>query len=267
MKPILDLLSLKGRAALITGATGGLGQVMADVLAELGAELVLVDRPGTDLDGMAGRVASTRHVRVDARPCDLERQGERRRLIEGILAGEFRVNVLVNNAAFVGSSELSGWSVPFEQQSIETWRRALEVNVTAAFELAQGLAPMLRQAEGASVINIGSIYGKYAPDWRLYADTTMNNPAAYGVSKAGLLQLTRWLATALAPEVRVNSISPGGIQRGQPESFVERYASRTPLGRMGSEEDFRGAVVYLATDLSRYVTGQDLAVDGGWGIW
>ena len=267
MTPILDLLSLKGRTAVITGAAGGLGQVMADALAELGADLVLVDRPGTDLEGLAGRVASARQIRVDAHPYDLERQGERRRLIEGILASGITVNVLVNNAAFVGSSELSGWSVPFEQQSIETWRRALEVNVTAAFELAQGLAPMLRQAEGASVINIGSIYGKYAPDWRLYADTTMNNPAAYGVSKAGLLQLTRWLATALAPEVRVNSISPGGIQRGQPESFVERYASRTPLGRMGSEEDFRGAVVYLATDLSRYVTGQDLAVDGGWGIW
>ena len=95
----------------------------------------------------------------------------------------------------------------------------------------------------------------------------MGNPAAYAASKGGLLQLTRWLATTLAPDVRVNAVSPGGIFRGQPQAFVERYTSRTPLGRMASEHDLRGAIAYLASDLSSYVTGQNLAVDGGWGVW
>ena len=95
----------------------------------------------------------------------------------------------------------------------------------------------------------------------------MANPAAYGASKGGLSQLTRWLATSIAPDVRVNAISPGGILRDQPEEFVKRYENRTPLRRMATEDDFRGAIAYLASDLSKYVTGQVVRVDGGWGEW
>ena len=114
---------------------------------------------------------------------------------------------------------------------------------------------------------MGSIYGTYGPDWGLYRQTRMGNPAAYAASKGGLLQLTRWLATTLAPQIRVNSISPGGIYRKQPKAFVNRYNARTPLARLATEDDVRGAVAYLASDLSRYVTGQNLSVDGGWGVW
>ena len=118
-----------------------------------------------------------------------------------------------------------------------------------------------------NIINISSIYGVYAPDWNLYSGTLMSNPAGYSVSKGGLLQLTRWLATTIAPNVRVNAISPGGIFRNQPESFIKSYEGKTPLGRMATEDDFRGAVAYLASDLSKYVTGHNLLVDGGWGVW
>jgi NAD(P)-dependent dehydrogenase (short-subunit alcohol dehydrogenase family) len=173
---------------------------------------------------------------------------------------------LVNNAALVGTSDLVGWAVPFEKQSIDTWRRAIEVNLTAVFDLCQGLTPLLNATKNASIINIASIYGINAPDWSLYEGTSLGNPAAYGVSKGGLIQLTRWLSTTLAPNVRVNAISPGGIFRNQPEEFVKRYSSRTPLKRMATENDFRGAIAFLATDMSRYVTGQVISVDGGWGI-
>ncbi len=101
----------------------------------------------------------------------------------------------------------------------------------------------------------------------LYEDTAMGNPAAYAASKGGLTQLTRWLSTVLAPDIRVNCISPGGIARGQDEKFVKRYETRTPLKRMGKEEDMKGALLYLASDLSAYVTGQNLLVDGGWTAW
>ena len=126
---------------------------------------------------------------------------------------------------------------------------------------------MLKSQEGASIINIASIYGLYGPDWSLYEGTNMNNPAAYAASKGGLIQLTKWLATTIAPEVRVNAISPGGIFRNQSTIFVKRYEDKTPLGRMASEDDFRGAIAYLATDMSKYVTGQNFSVDGGWGVW
>jgi NAD(P)-dependent dehydrogenase (short-subunit alcohol dehydrogenase family) len=105
------------------------------------------------------------------------------------------------------------------------------------------------------------------PDLRLYEDTTLGNPAAYAASKGGLMQLTRWLATTLAPHVRVNSVTSGGVWRNQPKTFVERYIARTPLKRMATEEDLTGAVAYLASDLSAYVTGQNLVVDGGWTVW
>lgn len=264
---IKELMSLKGRRALITGATGGLGKVMADTLAELGADLVLVDRPGSDFQSLTEGLIQRWGIEIQCRHCDLEQQDQRAELMNWLRNSGENLNILINNAAFVGTSELQGWAVPFEEQTVDTWRRALEVNLTAVFDLCQGLTPMLKAAEGASIINIASIYGKYGPDWSLYEGTNMSNPAAYGASKGGLIQFTRWLATTIAPRVRVNTISPGGVFRNQSEKFVPRYEARTPLGRMATEDDFRGAVAYLASDLSKYVTGQDLAVDGGWGIW
>jgi NAD(P)-dependent dehydrogenase (short-subunit alcohol dehydrogenase family) len=264
---IAALMSLRNRRALITGATGNIGRVIALTLAELGADLLLVDRPGSDYTGVTGEIEKNWTVRIEQIDCDLEAQDDREQLIETVRNQSGGLDVLVNNAAFVGASELAGWSTDFERQSIETWRRALEVNLTASFDLTKGLAPLLKQSKGGSIINIASIYGRYAPDYRLYEGTEMGNPAAYAASKGGLIQLTRWLATTLAPKVRVNAISPGGVFRNQPDTFVRRYENRTPLGRMATEDDFRGAVAYLASDLSLYVTGQNVAVDGGWGIW
>ena len=267
MNTIKELSNLRGRRALVTGATGNLGKVIANTLAELGADLILVDQPGSDFESLTARLTERWSVAITHHFCDLELQTQRTKLMEQVNNSSSGLNILVNNAAFVGTSDLTGWNVPFEQQTLSTWRRALEVNLTAIFDLCQGLTPMLRAAEGASIINIASTYGMLAPDWSLYAGTTMGNPAAYGASKGGLIQFTRWLATTLAPAVRVNAISPGGIRRNQPDQFIARYAARTPLQRMATEDDMRGAVAYMASDLSKYVTGQTLAVDGGWGIW
>ncbi len=266
MTTIKELSNLKGRRALITGAAGSLGKVIAETLAELGADLVLIDREALALSNLSVNLTERWDVKVECQVCDLEQQEQRSELIANLKCSSQGLNILVNNAAFVGSSDLEGWAVPFEQQTVETWRRAIEVNLTAIFDLCQGLNPLLKIAQGASIINISSIYGMYGPDWSLYEGTAMSNPAAYSASKGGLIQFTRWLATTIAPNVRVNSISPGGILRGQSEVFVRRYEERTPMGRMGVEDDFRGAIAYLATDLANYVTGQNLTVDGGWGL-
>jgi NAD(P)-dependent dehydrogenase (short-subunit alcohol dehydrogenase family) len=264
----LEALSFHGGRVLVTGAAGATGRRLAAGLAELDAELVLVDGPSADwqplrqvLDPLAGQP-------VSFLTCDLEDQAERTRLIEAQLGEPQPLVALVNNAAFVGTSGLSGWAVPFSQQSVETFRRALEVNLTAVFHLCQGLAPALARASGGgAIVNIGSIYGALGPDWRLYEGTEMSNPAGYAASKGGVIQLTRWLATTLAPAVRVNAVSPGGIRRGQVEEFVQRYEQRTPLGRMGNEDDIVGAVLYLAGRWARYTTGQHLMIDGGWSAW
>lgn len=268
MTTLIKKMDMSGRHALITGATGGLGRVMARTLAEMGADLLLVDLPGTDYEPTSKEILTVRPVAITTLDCDLEQPSQRARLIEQVLQTVPSLSVLINNAAFVGTSGLQGWVAPFEQQSVETWCRALEVNLTSAFDLVKGLTPALRASKHASVINIASIYGHLGPDYSLYEGTAMGSPAAYAASKGGLIQLTHWLATTLAADkIRVNTISPGGVFRNQPESFVRRYTARTPLGRMATEDDFGGAIAYLASDLSAYVTGQNLMVDGGWSAW
>lgn len=256
-----QLMGMEGRTVLVTGASGWLGRVICETVAEMEANIIAVDRPGSPLETL-----SDLGVPIESVFCDLEQQSERDTLFE-VVRGIGRLDVLINNAAFVGTSALEGWATTIEQQSVETWRRALEVNLTAAFDLSKQAIPFLRNSGHGNILNIGSIYGLHGPDWSLYEGTAMANPAAYSASKGGLLQLTRWLATTLGPDIRVNSISPGGIARGQPAAFMKRYESRTPLKRMATEDDFRGAVAYFSSDLSAYVTGQNLSVDGGWGAW
>ena len=267
MKTLQELMCLDGRVALITGGAGHLGLAMAEALAELGCGLCLVDHDAAGLETATAKLHATWPVPVWTRCAELEDESARRALPAWVEASGGRLDILINNAAFVGTRGLAGWVTAFEQQSLDTWRRCLEVNLTAAFDLSQGLAPLLRASGQGAIVNVGSIYGVVGPDLGLYAGTAMGNPAAYAASKGGLTQLTRWLATVLAPDIRVNCISPGGVYRQQPEAFVERYLARTPLGRMAVEDDFKGAIAYLATSLSAYVTGQNLLVDGGWTAW
>jgi NAD(P)-dependent dehydrogenase (short-subunit alcohol dehydrogenase family) len=260
-----ELANLEGRVLAITGAAGHLGRAVAKAVLESGGAVALVDRGGEPLDDAAEQL--TKLGPCEPFAVDLALDEDRAGLPARIGARFGRLDVLVNNAAFVGDSALQGWVVPFADQRIDTWRRALEVNLTAPFHLVQLLHPMLADSGRGAVVNVGSLYGVLGPDMSLYEGTSMGNPAAYAASKGGLVQLTRWLATTLAPDIRVNCVSPGGIARGQPEAFVEKYVRRTPLGRMGIEEDLVGAVVYFASDLSRYVTGQNLMVDGGFTAW
>lgn len=258
-------MDLTGRVAIITGGAGYIGLAIAEALAEAGSKIALVDCNSELLDKAEKTLG--RHDYVAQFRVDLSIEEQVRSLPSQVAERFGRIDILVNCAAFVGTSGLEGWAVPFEEQKTSSWRSALEVNVTAVFELVQAALPWLRKSGNGSIINISSLYGDYGPDWRLYEGTSMGNPAAYGASKGALKQLTRWLATTLAPEIRCNCISPGGVARNQPKKFTTRYTDRTPLQRMATEEDFKGAALFLASDLSSYVTGQNLAVDGGWGVW
>jgi len=264
-KSISELSNLKNRRALITGATGHLGQTISLTLADLNCNLILVDKNKDGLNKLKLKLKNN-DIKIDVVVSNLEIEVNRNTLIKNVY-DKGNLDILINNAAFVGDNKLDGWNVSFENQSLETWRRAFEVNLTAIFHLSQKLSALLKLSKNASIINIASIYGIYGPDFKLYENTDLENPAAYSASKGGLIQLTRWLATSLAPNIRVNSISPGGIQRNQPKSFKERYISKTPLKRMAVEDDFIGIIAFLASDMSRYVTGQNISVDGGWGVW
>lgn len=251
---------------LITGASGHIGAAFAkSVSSEV--NLILVDRDQNQLDALLGGLSINKGLTHHALTCDLSDQNSRNSLVQKITHDHPQLNGIINNASFTGDSNLKGWVAPFEEQSIEAWRAALEVNLTAVFELCQQLGLLLRQNQDGHILNIASIYGHLGPDMRLYEETNMGNPAAYAASKGGLIQLTKWLATVLAPDVRVNCISPGGLFRNQPEAFVKAYEAKTPLGRMANEDDIVGAMKFLTIGQSQYITGQNLFIDGGFSIW
>ena len=257
----------KSRVIIITGASGHLGEMAAEEFKKLNYKLILVDKKLSQLKLLEKKISKDGFENVEIFKCDLESQISREDLIKKIKKKYSAIDVLLNNAAFVGTTKLSGWNEVFEKQSISTWKRAIEVNLTAPFHLSQGLYQLMSKGKSSSIINIISTYGFLGPNWDLYKGTKMGNPAAYAASKGGLLQLTRWLSTTLAPKIRVNSISPGGIFRNQNKKFVQRYIERTPMKRMASENDILGAITYLSSEESNYVTGQNIIVDGGWSAW
>lgn len=262
MRTLRELSSLDGRVALVVGGGGHIGAGVCEALAELGAAVAIADVGEERAAAVAAELPQ-----ASAHVVDLRDESETRALVQAVVARWGALDVLVHCAAYVGTTQRAGWNVPFAEQSVEAWDAAFRVNLTSAFVLAQEARPALERSGAGSLVLMSSIYGALGPDLRLYAGTSMHNPTAYGASKGALIQLGRSLATQLAPRVRVNVVSPGGIARGQPASFVEAYEARTPLGRMGTEEDLKGAVAFLASGLSRYVTGQNLMVDGGWSAW
>lgn len=267
MMKITQWMRLESRTALITGGGGYLGRAFAETLAELGANVALADVNSQAVEQTSIDIAERYGVRAHAFQVDLADSAVVALLPQKIADTLGGLDILINNAGFVGTSNLEGWVSPFEQQACSAWRAALEVNLTAPFFLTQAALPWLAASGKGSVINIASIYGFLGPDMRLYEDTAMGNPGAYAASKGGLIQTTRWLATVLAPKVRVNCVSPGGIFRNQSDKFVKRYEARTPMQRMGTEDDMKGVVAFLASDLSAYVTGQHIAIDGGFSAW
>lgn len=266
MRTLRELMNLSGRVALITGGAGHIGRAMAAALGELGAVVVVSDREAAACQAACAELTEGGGA-FDWVAGDLLEEGETRGVVRTTLARHGRLDVLIHCAAFVGTTRFPGWVEPFPAQTVSAWDAALRVNLTAAFVLAQEAREALAASGKGSIILVSSIYGLVGPDLRLYEDTPMRHPAAYGASKAGLLQLMRYLATTMAPRVRANAITPGGVWRHQPDNFHQRYRARTPLGRMACEEDLKGAAAYLASDLSAYVTGHNLVVDGGWTAW
>lgn len=245
---------------VVIGGTGHLGSAIVQAFVEAGANVLVVDKDREALGNLTGR------ERYHPYFCDLESCESRLDLARQCAKMFDRIDIIVNAAALVGTSDLEGWNTSFLDQSIDTWSRAMVVNLNSVFHICQLLTPLMCKKIGGAIINIGSIYGELGPDWRLYEGLDMSNAAAYSVSKGGLAQLTRWLASTLGPQIRINTVSPGGIYRQQPQSFVKRYEAKTPLGRMASEQDIVSVILFLASSAAGYITGQNICVDGGYSI-
>jgi len=267
--------SLAGRRVILTGAAGILGKAFAAALADAGASLLLVDRDQAALDDLAAGLATgTSGQTIAALAADLADRTEDARITAKateLLGGA--ADGLVNNAASKGP-DLRAFFAPDEEFSPEIWRDIFAVNLEAPFFLAVAFARELRRnGKAGSIVNIASIYGHMAPDQRIYEGSNylggeIRSPAVYSASKAGVLGLTRHLATLWGAEgIRVNSIAPGGVSSGQNGVFNDRYSARVPMGRMATTDDMVGTLVFLLSDASGYVTGQNWLVDGGLSAW
>jgi NAD(P)-dependent dehydrogenase (short-subunit alcohol dehydrogenase family) len=252
---------LAGRIAVVTGAQGRLGPVWVATLAEAGATVVGVDvRPG---DGGAAASAAVRHEQGDvADKPSLERIRER---IQERLGTP---TILVNNAGIDQPPSAAVTTYRAEDVPPEAFRETLDVNLVGTFNaIAVFGPPMVAEGRGA-IVNIGSLYASVAPDPSFYdhlpVDPPFLKPPAYGASKAGVIQLTRYFARLWGPQgVRVNALSPGGVRGDQDPEFVQKYCARVPLGRMAEPTDLAQPLLFLASDASGYLTGQELRVDGG----
>lgn len=267
------MFSLKGKVALVTGGAGILGRHFCRALAVQGADVVIADLDGQAATSLAEVLENEHGVRACGIACDVASPDSVSSMIAESVERMGGIHILHNNAA-TKSRDREAFFAPFEEFSLETWREVMGVNLDGMFLVAQAVGKqMIAQAEGGSVIQTASIYGVVAPDSRIYSGSEylgrpINTPAVYAVSKAGVIGLSRYLATYWASHgIRVNTLSPGGVESGQNDTFREAYGARVPLGRMGQPDEMCGALVYLASDASRYVTGQNIIVDGGLSVW
>lgn len=263
--------SLEGRVAVVTGATGLLGKQHCKTLANAGATVYAVDMHTEPLATFM-RELGEQHV---ACVLDVTHKEDILALRDQIRDTHGGVDILVNNAAINDMVERPNSTVHdsmFENYGLDMFRRVMDVNVSSMFYTTQVLGELMAAAGKGSIINIGSTYGVAAPNQDLYRDMNgvqrFYKGVAYPVSKSAVVMMTKFISTYWGPRgVRANCISPGGVQNGQEEWFVQQYSARTPLGRMALPDDFAGALLFLASDASRYVTGQNLQVDGGWTTW
>lgn len=264
----MDLFSLENKVAIVTGACGLLGTQHCQALSSAGAKVVVADLDEGACEKVAGGLGKG-HLAVGM---DVTDKASLQAARERILKAYGRIDVLVNNAAINDMFEnplLAGRQSMFENYPLEMWDRSWKVNVSGVFLASQVLGGVMAEQGSGSIINIASTYGIVAPDQTIYrneaGEQTFYKSPAYPVTKSAVIGFTKFLAAYWGDKgVRVNALSPGGVENRQDAFFRNNYSRRTLLGRMAAVSDYKGAIVFLASDASAYMTGANLVVDGGW---
>ena len=267
-----NLFDLSDRTAVVTGGVGILGRHLAAALADFGARVAVVDLDGQACGRLAAELRETYGTEAVGVACDVAQPESVSAMVVAVEDALGPIDVLHNNAA-TKTDDLEAFLAPLEAYDLDTWRQVMAVNLDGMFLVARAVGTGMAARCRGSIIQTASIYGVLAPDGRIYEGSQYGGrpiatPPVYSASKAGVIGLTRHLAAHWADRgVRVNSLTPGGVDSGQNETFKARYGARVPLGRMALPQEMTGALIFLASDASSYVTGQNLVVDGGLSAW
>lgn len=267
----LELFSLKNKVAIVTGALGLIGKNHCAALSDAGANVIVCDLDETKCKSFASTL-STKSIGVGV---DITSKDSIENL-KNIVINEFgKIDVLINNAAIndmFENPQAAAEQSMFENYPMEMWQKSLDVNVTGTFLCSQVIGNEMAKVGKGSIINVASTYGLVGPDQSIYKkpDGTQSfyKSPAYPATKGAIVNFTRFLAAYWGDKgVRVNTLTPGGVENNQDEYFINNYSAKTPLGRMAQPTDYMGAIIFLASDASSYMTGANLIVDGGWTAW
>jgi NAD(P)-dependent dehydrogenase (short-subunit alcohol dehydrogenase family) len=273
---IQEKFDLTNRVAVVTGGVGLLGAEFCKTLAEAGAVVAVVDLNGDAAKKVADALTKDGY-RAKGIMADITKPDSVKQMVASVLADFGRLDILVNSAALDPKFDPDAASKgiapgAFEDYPLEQWNAAMNVNLTGMFLVTQAcVKPMLKQGKKGSIINICSTYGLNGPDQRIYIKDGVRvayKPVYYTTTKAGVMGFTKYLAAYYAEtEIRINALTPGGVFNNHEEYFVKNYSAKTILGRMAKKDEMNGALLFLASDASSYMTGNNVIVDGGWTAW
>ena len=266
---IYDLFNLENKTVVLTGSSGRLGIQYADILSAAGANVILVDKEtkkNKKLEAELIRKHGTKPVTYTA---DISNKKDIIRMKNDILKKFKKIDVLINNA-FYNPNQSKYSSVSLEKFPLELWNQVISVNLTGVFLCSQEIGSVMAKQKNGVIVNIASIYGLVGADQRIYGKSKLNSPVSYAATKGAVVNLTRYLAAYWNQKnVRVNTLSLGGVldESYMDKEFIKKYSEKTILGRMANKEEYKGALLFLASDASSYMTGANLVIDGGWTAW
>ena len=257
-----DMFSLNGKIVVITGGAGLIGKELVKGLAEFGADVIVADVDKNNGKKVENKLKQ-QNLNVVFKYLDITKEKSIVNLIKYIKRKYRSIDIWINNAY----PRTNDWNKKLEDIKFSSWKKNIDAHLNGYFICCQKICEVMKKQRSGSIINFGSIYGTVGPEFSIYKGINMTVPAPYSAIKGGIINFTKYLASYYGKyNVRVNCVSPGGVYNNQPIKFVRRYNARTPLRRMASKEDIVGGVIYLVSDASKYVTGHNLIIDGGWTI-
>ena len=272
-KMISKLFDLEGRNIVITGASGLLGSQYANILSSAGANIILLDIDTTKNEKLKSALVKKYKNKISAYTLDISNQIEVNKTSKKIIKDFKKIDGLINNAAYTtkGAKEKSDNAFgTFENFPIDIWQKSLDINLSGVFFCSQAFGKIMAKQGKGVIVNIASTYGLVGADQRIYGKSGLNLPISYAATKGAIVNFTRYLAAYWhGKNIRVNTLSPGGVmdKTYQEKTFIKKYSEKTILGRMANKDEYNGAMLFLISDASSYMTGANLVVDGGWTSW